>query len=107
LRAKGPRREEEVGNLTMKQKQRMNLLKYIYPLSGRPSLEEINLKGPSENSSAKLKKTRIEILNMNGEFVYIFNDTEKVKNLTLPEGFYIMKELDSCGNTIKCSRLVY
>ncbi len=86
----------------------MKILRFTYPPSGRFSLEEL----PSGNYRSKKhagtpEKVRIEIFNIHGEFVYIFNDREKVRNLKLPEGFYLVKEKNSKGDIINTEKLVF
>jgi hypothetical protein len=82
----------------------MKILRFTYPPSGRSSLEEISLKSHRKDTTEE--KVRIEICNIQGEFVYIFNDREKIKNLRLPEGFYFIREKDLNGNVLKTSKLV-
>jgi hypothetical protein len=86
----------------------MKILRCIYPPSGRASIKEISFShSGKDNSFRKDKKTRIEIYNMNGEFVFIFNDRDKVSSLQLPEGLYLMKEKDTLGKVVKSSKLVF
>jgi hypothetical protein len=86
----------------------MKILRCIYPPSGKGSIEEISFsRSDNGNTAGKKQKTRIEIYNMNGEFVYIFNDRDKVSNLSLPAGFYFMKEKDTLGKVVKSSKLVF
>jgi hypothetical protein len=85
----------------------MKVLRYVYPPSGRVSLEEITLPCQGTGNNAATVKTRIEICNLNGEFVYIFNDRARLKNLKLPEGFYLVREKDAAGRIVRNSKLVF
>jgi hypothetical protein len=86
----------------------MKILRCIYPPSGRASIKEISFsRSGKDNSARKNQKTRIEIYNMNGEFVYIFKDRDKISNLRLPEGLYLMKEKDTLGKVVKSCKLIY
>ncbi len=85
----------------------MKVLRYVYPPSGRVSLEEITLPCHGTGSKAATVNTRIEICNLNGEFVYILNDKARLKNIKLPEGFYLIREKDATGRIVRNSKLVF
>ena len=86
----------------------MRLIRYIYPLDGRVRVEGKIL--PVSNQKiirSAVTSNRIEIFNIHGDLLSVITDREKINQLKLQKGFYLLREKDMTGRIISKSKLVF
>jgi hypothetical protein len=86
----------------------MELIRYIYPLSGKVVVESVSLQDSGIKEIApETRKNRIELYNIQGELVCITNDRSKIKLLKLQKGFYLLREMDRTGKVIHSDKIEF
>ncbi len=86
----------------------MKFISYIHPPAGNVTVEERILPFKYHGIvGSRVKGNRIEIFNINGDLLSVITDREKINQLKLQKGFYLLREKDMTGRIISKSKLVF
>ncbi len=86
----------------------MRFISYIHPPAGKVTVEErippFKYQGIIRS---RVTGNRIEIFNIHGDLLSVISDREKINQLKLQKGFYLLREKDMTGRIISTSKLVF